>query len=151
MVAAAENYALLAGNEKLCDSHTNNGSAVKAVFKALDPLMRRPTSANCDAGQHFPPPVWYQETEDLVGFDYGTTSYDKWLDLIGPDKLAISSETSSAQSDRGEYGYGSDPEQQYIPAFHVADHGTGCEYFLLLVRPMHKCERSFSSSWTCSN
>jgi hypothetical protein len=61
-------------NEKLCDSHTNNGSAVKAVFKKLDPLMGRPTSANCDAGQHFPPPAWYLETEDLVGFDYGTTS-----------------------------------------------------------------------------
>lgn len=58
-------------NEKLCDSHSNNGSAVKAVFKRLDPHMGRPTSANLDAGQRFPPPVWYQETLDLVGFDYG--------------------------------------------------------------------------------
>ena len=46
----------------------------KAVFKALDPLMQRPTSANLDAGQRFPPPVWYEHTMDLVGFDYGTAS-----------------------------------------------------------------------------
>jgi hypothetical protein len=59
---------------------------------------------------------------------------DKWLELIGPDKLAISSETSSAQSDRGEYGIGGDAEQGYLPAYHVADHGTGCEYYELRLR-----------------
>ena len=109
-------------NEVLCSSHSNNGSAVKAVFKELDPLMQRPTSANLDAGQTFPPPVWYKDTMDLVGFDYGTAKYDAWLALVGAGKLAISSETSSAQSDRGEYSYG---DRGYIPAYHTRDHGTG--------------------------
>ena len=111
-------------NEKLCDSHTNNGSAVRAVFKRLDPLGGRPTSANLDAGQRFPPEVWYKETLDLVGFDYGTPSYHKWLGLIGPGKPAISSESSSATSDRGEYH--SNHTEAHVSAMNAAPyHATG--------------------------
>ena len=109
-------------NEVLCQSHTNNGSAVKAMFKKHDPAMHRPTSANLDAGQQFPPPVWYKDTVDLVGFDYGTSKYDTWLSLIGPNKLAISSETSSAVSDRGEYADNS--SAGHVSAYH-SRHGGG--------------------------
>ena len=39
---------------------------------------------------------------DLQGFDYATQNYDKWH-ADAPDIPAISSETSSAVGDRGEY------------------------------------------------
>jgi hypothetical protein len=64
-----------------------------------------------------------QDTLDLVGFDYGTQNYDDWLALIGPDKLAISSETASATSDRGEYA--NDQKHAHVSAYNAADHGTG--------------------------
>lgn len=48
----------------------------------------------------------------------------KWLGLIGPNKLAISSETASATSDRGEYG-SKNYSTGHVSAYNSADHGTG--------------------------
>ena len=52
--------------------------------------------------------------------DYGTPSYDKWLGLIGPGKPAISSETSSATSDRGEFR--SNRTAAHVSAMNAAPH-----------------------------
>lgn len=41
---------------------------------------------------------------DLMGFDYGPEMYDKWH-AEAPTVPAISSETSSAYSDRGQFKF----------------------------------------------
>lgn len=85
-------------NEALCQ--TNNwipdALRLKALIKELDPLGGRPVSANQNGWVGPNTPL------DLQGFDYSTSNYDAWHNEANwiPD---ISSETSSAVSDRGEY------------------------------------------------
>lgn len=83
-------------NEKLCAGTTQQAKEVKDVFHSNDPLLGRPVSANNNG--------WNGEGTvlDLQGFDYNTGNYDKWHQRA-PEIPAISSETSSAVSDRGEY------------------------------------------------
>ena len=86
-------------NEVLCDTTTDwvvNALRLKALIKTLDPRGNRPVSANQN-GWIIP-----NSPLDLVGFDYGTTQYDQWHASI-PEFAVISSETSSAVSDRGEF------------------------------------------------
>jgi hypothetical protein len=85
-------------NEVLCN--TNNwvadALAGKALIKQLDPMGGRPVSANQNGWIGPNTPL------DLQGFDYATGSYDGWH-AEAPNIPSISSETSSAVSDRGEY------------------------------------------------
>jgi hypothetical protein len=82
----------------LCKPADAPGDARKmnAAFHALDPLGNRPVSANQNGyiGPNTP--------LDVQGFDYGTGNYDNWH-KGAPNIPSISSETSSAVSDRGEY------------------------------------------------
>ena len=67
-----------------------------ALFHELDPLGNRPVSANQNGWIGPKTPL------DVQGFDYGTSNYDNWH-KGAPTIPSISSETSSAVSDRGEY------------------------------------------------
>ncbi len=66
------------------------------LFHQLDPLGQRPVSANQNGWIGPDTPL------DLIGFDYNTENYDAWK-ALAPDIPTISSETSSAVSDRDEY------------------------------------------------
>jgi len=91
-------------NEILCDSGdgekgTNSladAAAIKGAYEKWDPLGGRPTSANQNLW------VYNDSVLDLLGYDYATESYDAFHDST-PNYPAISSESSSAVSDRGEY------------------------------------------------
>ena len=85
-------------NEKLCDSTDTAGDFARMVplFHALDPLGGRVVSANYNSIDTAASPL------DLLGIDYGTSTYDA-VHGRAPLKPLISSETSSAVSDRGEY------------------------------------------------
>lgn len=86
-------------NEKLCSTKDATADALigKSVIKKWDPVMARPMSANYNnwSGKNNSP-------LDLAGFDYSTQNYDNWHKSAGPGYPSISSETSSAVSDRGE-------------------------------------------------
>ena len=69
---------------------------MKALMHELDPASGRPVSANQNGWIGPNTPL------DVQGFDYGTSNYDKWHSGA-PGIPSISSETSSAVSDRGEY------------------------------------------------
>ncbi|KAI2504281.1 arogenate dehydratase [Fragilaria crotonensis] len=91
-------------NEILCDCGDGVASKIslekaveiKDAMQTLDPHGQRVISANQNE--------WIMENSvlDLLGFDYATNNYDFWHALL-PTFPAISSETSSALSDRGEY------------------------------------------------
>ncbi|CAK9043337.1 Beta-galactosidase BoGH2A (Beta-gal) (Glycosyl hydrolase family protein 2A) (BoGH2A) [Durusdinium trenchii] len=83
-------------NERLCDTIDVRGDAerLKALAHRLDPHMGRVVSANYNNFNGNRTPM------DLMGFDYGPEMYDKWH-AEAPQAPAISSETSSAYSDRG--------------------------------------------------
>ena len=90
-------------NEKLCDSSssTNDALRLKALFHSLDPLGGRPVSANSRDNQPFP--VGTSSPLDLQGIDYTTEQYNAYH-ARAPTHPMISSESSSAYSDRDEYG-----------------------------------------------
>ena len=69
---------------------------MKDLMHSLDPLSGRPVSANQNGWIGPSTPL------DVQGFDYSTGSYDGWH-AQAPNIPSISSETSSAVSDRGEY------------------------------------------------
>jgi beta-galactosidase len=85
-------------NEVLCNTKdsVNDALAMKALMHALDPLSGRPVSANQNAWLGPNTPL------DVQGIDYNTGNYDK-VHAAAPTIPCISSETSSAVSDRGEY------------------------------------------------
>ena len=88
-------------NEKLCDtadakSTRADGERLAALFHALDPAGDRVVSAN------YNPWLGPNTPLDLQGVDYATYMYDA-VHSLAPHLPAISSETSSAVSDRGEY------------------------------------------------
>lgn len=85
-------------NEVLCNTNDWVADALrlKALIKALDPLGGRPVSANQNGWVGANTPL------DLQGFDYSTQNYDAWH-ATAPWIPDISSETSSAVSDRSEY------------------------------------------------
>jgi len=86
-------------NEVLCNTATDwvkEALAVKEVMHTLDPLSGRPVSANQNGWLGPNTPL------DVQGVDYSTTSYDS-VHSKAPGIPIISSETSSAVSDRGEY------------------------------------------------
>jgi beta-galactosidase len=95
-------------NEALCNSDTDynvimsDAQDIKAIFKKFDPLGQRVVSANYNGWSQTDRDVPGADLLDLLGFDYATDSYDEWhaADKTHP---SISSETSSAVSDRGEY------------------------------------------------
>ncbi|CAE7026995.1 unnamed protein product [Symbiodinium natans] len=99
-------------NENLChsDDVVADAKRLKALAHRLDPLMGRPVSANYNDfnGNHTP--------MDVMGFDYSPETYDRWH-AAAPEVPAISSETSSAYSDRGLVA--NDPA-----AGHVRDYDT---------------------------
>ena len=82
----------------LCDTSDNVGDALKmkAAIHGFDPLSGRPVSANFNGWLGPNTPL------DVQGIDYSTTNYDA-VHKAAPLIPAISSETSSAVSDRGEY------------------------------------------------
>ena len=85
-------------NEVLCNSKggKNDAIAMKKLMHELDPLGNRPVSANQNGWVGTGTPL------DVQGFDYSTQRYDQWHSQA-PGIPEISSETSSAVSDRGEY------------------------------------------------
>ncbi len=86
-------------NEVLCNTKDDwvvNANAMKALMHELDPLGGRPVSANQNGWLGPNTPL------DLQGIDYSTGSYDSHH-AATPTIPLISSETSSAVSDRGEY------------------------------------------------
>jgi len=85
-------------NEVLCNSQdaVNDALAMKKLMHSLDPRSGRPVSANQNGW------VGPQTPLDVQGFDYSTQNYDNWHSQA-PNIPSISSETSSAVSDRGEY------------------------------------------------
>lgn len=95
-------------NEKLCAGSTQQAQEIKDVFHSNDPLMGRPVSANNNG--------WNGANTvlDLQGFDYNTGNYDDWHKRA-PNIPAISSETSSAVSDRGEYA--NDKESGHVRGY----------------------------------
>ena len=84
-------------NEVLCNTKDTKGDALrlKKLIKKLDPLGQRVVSANNNGINGPDTPL------DLQGYDYNTKSYDQWH-KASPGIPQISSETSSAVSDRGE-------------------------------------------------
>ena len=86
-------------NEKLCKTGGDTlGDAQRMhdLFHTLDPHGQRPVSANYNGWDTTMTPL------DLDGFDYETSTYDKNHKAV-PNVPSISSETSSAVSDRGYY------------------------------------------------
>jgi beta-galactosidase len=85
-------------NEVLCNSKggKTDALAMKALMHKLDPLGNRPVSANQNGWVGTTTPL------DVQGFDYSTQRYDSWHSQA-PGIPEISSETSSAVGDRGEY------------------------------------------------
>lgn len=83
----------------LCNSKgdAQDAIAMKELMHKLDPLGNRPVSANQNGWEGPNTPL------DVQGFDYSTGNYDPWHNK-NPNLPIISSETSSAVSDRGEYG-----------------------------------------------
>ena len=85
-------------SEVLCDTSNTavDGARMAALYHTLDPQGGRPVSANYNG--------WLgpQNFCDLQGVDYDTGAYAK-VHAAAPLKPMISSETSSAVSDRGEY------------------------------------------------
>jgi beta-galactosidase len=97
-------------NEVLCETSNTVGDALrlKALIKTLDPLGGRPVSAN------YNPFIGNSTPLDVQGFDYSTTNYDAWH-AASPQIPSISSETSSAVSDRGEYA--NDPVGGHVSGY----------------------------------
>ena len=85
-------------NEVLCNTADwiADAHAAKALIRTLDPGGQRVVSANQNGWIGPNTPL------DMQGFDYSTGSYDGWH-KAAPNIPSISSETSSAVSDRGEY------------------------------------------------
>ena len=85
-------------NEKLCSTSDTLGDAQRmhGLFHSLDPHGQRPVSANYNGWDNTKTPL------DLDGFDYETSTYDNNHKAV-PNVPSISSETSSAVSDRGYY------------------------------------------------
>ena len=85
-------------NEVLCNTNSDQADARRmvALMHSLDPLGQRPVSANQNGWIGLSTPL------DVQGFDYSTQNYDQWHNQA-PNIPSISSETSSAVSDRGEY------------------------------------------------
>ncbi|CAJ1450597.1 unnamed protein product [Effrenium voratum] len=83
-------------NENLCHSDhvVDDARRLQDLAHRLDPLMGRLVSANYNEFNGNKTPM------DLMGFDYGPEMYDRWH-AEAPWKPSISSETSSAYSDRG--------------------------------------------------
>lgn len=107
-------------NEVLCDTTGSDwvqeALLTKAAIKSNDPMMNRPVSANQNSWVGPNTPL------DLQGFDYSTTSYDKWHSEA-PNIPSISSETSSAVSDRDEYF--NDAESGHVSAYDTNFPGWG--------------------------
>eukprot|EP00041_Stephanoeca_diplocostata_P035007 m.1217283 g.1217283 ORF g.1217283 m.1217283 type:complete len:792 (-) comp24617_c1_seq18:2782-5157(-) len=84
-------------NEVLCNTHDMEGdmTRLKLLIRSLDPHGQRVVSANNNGANGANTPL------DLQGFDYNTNNYDSWH-ARAPNVPAISSETSSAVSDRDE-------------------------------------------------
>jgi len=97
-------------NEVLCETADKNGDGkiAEAVIHKWDPLGGRPISAN-NNGMNGADTIL-----DLQGFDYATGSYDEWHERA-PTIPAISSETSSAVGDRGEYV--NDPASAHVTGY----------------------------------
>ena len=88
-------------NEVLCNvpapaDWVQEALIMKAAFQTHDPKGNRPVSANQNGWVGPKTPL------DLQGFDYSTGNYDTWH-ANAPNIPSISSETSSAVSDRSEY------------------------------------------------
>ena len=84
-------------NEVLCNSGSaQDAKAIVELMHSLDPYSGRPVSANQNGWIGPNTPL------DVQGFDYATNNYDQWHKQC-PNIPSISSETSSAVSDRGEY------------------------------------------------
>lgn len=84
-------------NEVLCNTGTaQDAKDIVNQMHALDPYSGRPVSANQNGWIGPNTPL------DVQGFDYSTGNYDNWHKQA-PNIPSISSETSSAVSDRGEY------------------------------------------------
>jgi beta-galactosidase len=91
-------------NEVLCDTGDGTlsddsiaaANLIKETYEFYDPLGQRPVSANQNAW------VIKDSVLDLLGYDYATDNYDRYHGRT-PTFPAISSETSSAVSDRCEY------------------------------------------------
>jgi len=95
-------------NEVLCSGSIDEAREIKDVYHSNDPLMGRPVSANQNGWNGA------DTVLDLQGFDYSTGSYDDWHKRA-PNIPAISSETSSAVSDRGEYA--NDPVTGHVRGY----------------------------------
>jgi len=85
-------------NEKLCDTSdtAGDGKRLHDLFHSLDPHGGRVVSANYNNW------LGADTLLDVQGVDYATSTYDK-VHANAPEVPVISSETSSAVSDRGEY------------------------------------------------
>ncbi|KAH8043583.1 arogenate dehydratase [Aureococcus anophagefferens] len=83
---------------KLCETNDTlgDGKAAAALYRELDPSSGRAVSANYNPWR---PPDY---PGDVVGIDYATDTYDA-EHAKNASMPFISSETSSAVSDRGEY------------------------------------------------
>jgi beta-galactosidase len=97
-------------NEVLCQTDkgaqgsqaaAKDAATMSELMHKLDPLGNRPVSANQNGWEGPDTPL------DVQGFDYNTQNYDPWHGK-NPNLPIISSETSSAVSDRGEYGPGNE-------------------------------------------
>eukprot|EP00937_MAST-01D_sp_MAST-1D-sp2_P002554 g2554.t1 len=105
-------------NEKLCDTGNTNGDFARMVplFHSLDPLGGRLVSANYNSIDTADSPL------DVLGIDYATSTYDS-VHSKAPAKPLISSETSSAVSDRGEYS--NDPAGGHVSGYDTEHPGWG--------------------------
>lgn len=97
-------------NEVLCENFSaDNAKGVNAIYKRLDPMGGRPTTAAMNGGYGDA----FQQVLDLIGINYHISEYDK-QHSSNPNKPLIGSETSSDVSDRGVYkGDG----HQYVSAY----------------------------------
>ena len=107
-------------NEKLCNTNdsTGDGHRMHYLFHHYDPYMQRVVSANNNA--------WSSSQEDtpldLQGIDYAPETYDKvWKN--NPDYPLVSSESSSAWSDRAWYAP-DDPVSGHVPGYDTEGHNT---------------------------
>jgi len=97
-------------NEVLCNTNdwVADALAAKALMKSIDHAGNRPVSANQNGWVGPNTPL------DVQGFDYSTTNYDQWH-AEAPNIPSISSETSSAVSDRNEYA--NDPVGGHVSGY----------------------------------